>query len=263
VNPALESALAELARVPTLLVALDFDGVLAPIVQRAPDARPLPGVAPLVEELASTDGVTVALVSGRARADLATVSGLGPDAGVLLVGSHGAELDDTGLDDTGPGLSRGPELDDAAVERLQRVVSALTEVAERYPGAGVETKPTAGVLHTRQVARDQVSSATEEALRAVGVIDGAHVTHGKEVVEVAVTEASKGVAVQALRKALGAHGVLYVGDDVTDETVLSSLGPGDVGVKVGEGPTAATYRVASPEAVRELLRALRDLLQAE
>jgi trehalose 6-phosphate phosphatase len=250
------------ARRPVLL-ALDFDGVLAPIVQRAPDARPLPGVAPLVEELASTDGVTVALVSGRARADLATVSGLGPDAGVLLVGSHGAELDHTGLDDTGPGLSRGPELDDAAVERLQRVVSALTEVAERYPGAGVETKPTAGVLHTRQVARDQVSSATEEALQAVGVIDGAHVTRGKEVVEVAVTEASKGVAVQALRKALGAHGVLYVGDDVTDETVLSSLGPGDVGVKVGEGPTAATYRVASPEAVRELLRALRDLLQAE
>ena len=246
-----------LARRP-VLVAFDFDGVLAPIVEHPPDARPLPGVAPLVEELAAADGVTVALVSGRARANLATVSGLGPDAGVLLVGSHGAELDDTG-----PSMPRGPELDDAAVERLGRVVSALREVAARYPGAVVETKPSAGVLHTRQVSREQVAAATQEALQAVGVIEGAHVTRGKEVVEVAVTEATKGAAVQGLRDALSASGVLYVGDDVTDETVLSSLGPGDVGVKVGEGETAATYRVESPEAVRELLRVLRDVAHAD
>jgi trehalose-phosphatase len=232
-----------------LLLALDFDGVLAPIVQRPMDARPLAGTRRLVEELAATEGVTVALVSGRARADLRTVSGLGDVPGVLLVGSHGAEVD-------GP----PPQLDAAAAERLERVQAALHDVAARYPGAAVETKPSAGVLHTREVARDQADGATQDGLRAVAGIDGVHVVRGKEVVEVAVTEASKGAAVESLRASLGAAGVLYAGDDRTDETVLRSLGPDDVGVKVGPGDTAAPYRVASPAAVRELLRAVRDLL---
>ena len=244
------AAAADLSRRRPLLLALDFDGVLAPIVERAPDARPLAGVRRLVEELAMVDGVTVALVSGRARGDLAAVSGLGDAPGVRLVGSHGAEVDG----------APPPGLDDAAVDRLHRVVGALREVADRHEGAHVETKPSAGVLHTRQVARDEAAAATDEALRAGEAIAGAHVTLGKEVVEVAVTEVTKGAAVESLRGSLGAAGVLYVGDDVTDETVLRSLGPDDVGVKVGEGETAARHRVSSPAAVRELLRALLDLL---
>jgi len=239
-------------RLPVLL-ALDFDGVLAPIVERPEDARPLAGVRRLVEELAGVDGVTVALVSGRARDDLAALSGLGDVPGVLLVGSHGAELDG----------APPPELDAEARSRLDRVVEALGDVAARYEGARVETKPSAGVLHTRQVGRDRATEATDEALGAVGAIGGVFVTRGKEVVEVAVTQSTKGVAVQGLREALGVTGVLYVGDDVTDETVLSSLGPSDVGVKVGEGATAARHRVDSPAAVRELLRALLDLLRAD
>jgi trehalose 6-phosphate phosphatase len=248
--PELLAAARELCGRRPVLLAFDFDGVLAPIVERPEDARPLTGVRRLVEELAAADGVTVALVSGRARDDLAALSGLGDTAGVLLVGSHGAEMDG----------AAPPGLDAEARERLDRVVEGLREVASRYEGARVETKPSAGVLHTRSVAREQAGAATDEALAVVGAIGGVHVTRGKEVVEVAVTKATKGAAVQALREALGVTGVLYVGDDVTDETVLSSLDSSDVGVKVGEGQTAARYRVASPAAVRELLRAVRDVV---
>jgi trehalose-phosphatase len=246
-------AVERLGRRRPLLLTLDFDGVLAPIVARAPDARPLAGVRRLVEDLAATDGVTLALVSGRARDDLAAVSGLGDVPGVRLVGSHGAEVDG----------APPPGLDDAAADRLRQVLDVLGDVAGRYEGALIETKPSAAVLHTRQVARGQAATATDEAVRAVEPIEGTHVTLGKEVVEVAVTETSKGAAVRTLRESLGAAGVLYVGDDVTDETVLGSLGPDDVGVKVGEGETAAAYRVDSPAAVRELLRALRDLLHPD
>jgi len=50
--------------------------------------------------------------------------------------------------------------------------------------------------------------------------------------------------------------VLYIGDDVTDEDVFSDLRPGDLGCKVGDGPTAATQRVRDPDAVILLLTTL-------
>jgi trehalose 6-phosphate phosphatase len=59
-----------------------------------------------------------------------------------------------------------------------------------------------------------------------------------------------------LREQIGPTGVLFVGDDVTDETAFVRLRDSDVGVKVGPGETAARYRVEDPEAVTELLEFL-------
>ena len=70
----------------------------------------------------------------------------------------------------------------------------------------------------------------------------------------------KGAALQRLRDAHGSTGVLYVGDDVTDEDAFAVLRPQDVGVKVGGGETLAGYRVADPAAVRDLLHLLVRLL---
>ncbi len=92
-------------------------------------------------------------------------------------------------------------------------------------------------------------------------VDGAHVTRGKQVVEAAVTQTSKGRAIALLRAAGDVErAVLYLGDDVTDETVFTTLRPGDVGIKVGDGETAAAHRVADPHAVRSLLQSLPALL---
>src|SRR5262245_60270349 len=88
----LQAALDRLAAAPRLLVALDFDGVLAPIVDVPSAARPLPAAASALGVLATLPETTVALVSGRGLADLAAVSGFGTP--IRLVGSHGAEFDD-------------------------------------------------------------------------------------------------------------------------------------------------------------------------
>ena len=74
--------------------------------------------------------------------------------------------------------------------------------------------------------------------------------------ELAVVQVSKGAAIDTLRERLEADAVLFVGDDVTDETAFVRLRPGDVGIKVGDGETAAGYRVTTPEDVTGVLEEL-------
>jgi trehalose-phosphatase len=234
-----------------LLLAFDFDGALAPIVPRPEDARALPGSVEAITQLAQVDGVVTALVSGRSRADLAALSGARPSAHLLLVGSHGAEVDDDGP----------AGLDDDARQRLSDVTAVLEGVASRHPGAHLERKPASVVLHTRLIDdRASAAEATASALAGLRGLAGVHVTPGKEVVEAAVVKTGKGAALQRLRDAYAAEAVLYVGDDVTDEHAFAVLGPDDVGVKVGDGDTLAGHRVADPEAVRALLLTLVDLV---
>jgi trehalose 6-phosphate phosphatase len=240
-----ESAVRAVARRQPLLVALDFDGVCAPLVDDPADSRMLPGTRAVVTALHET-GVHVALVSGRALASLREVAE--PDPGWLLVGGHGAE----------PGDAAGVTLGDGQAGLLARLTDAVEEIAARHDGVAGEHKPTSVVLHTRRAGAEQARAATEALLAGPASWDGVHVRRGHDVIELAVVEADKGTAVTGLRERTGAASVLYVGDDVTDEDAFLALDPdaGDVGVKVGDGPSAATHRVDSPEAVTALLEAL-------
>jgi trehalose 6-phosphate phosphatase len=242
----LDDALDALARAPRLLVALDFDGVLAPIVDVPSAARPLPASAEAVRALAALPDTTVALVSGRGLADLGAVSGIGSP--VRLVGSHGAELDDDG---EGTGL-----LDDEQRARKAELASVLAELVDGSPGVALEDKPAGVAVHVRN-ADPAVGARTLDAVRSgPATWSGVEATEGKAVLDLAVVQVSKGAAIDVLRERLGADAVLFVGDDVTDETAFVRMRERDVGVKVGEGETAAAYRVPAPEDVTALLERL-------
>ena len=88
-SPELLEAVRRISGTEHLLVALDFDGTLSPIVDRAEDARPLPRSAAALAELAELPRTTTALISGRALDSLRLVAS--PPAKTLLIGSHGAE----------------------------------------------------------------------------------------------------------------------------------------------------------------------------
>src|SRR6195952_985583 len=130
-------ALDAAARTPRLLVASDFDGTLAPLVDRPADARPLPRAADALIALAELPSTEVALVSGRALATLREYSGM-PSA-VHLVGSHGAEFDTGGGErsDSGnvPGFAL--EIDEAL---LATITSELDAIAADRHGVTVESK---------------------------------------------------------------------------------------------------------------------------
>lgn len=245
-GPGLAAALGRLAAVPRLLVASDYDGVLSPIVPDPMRAYPLPGAVEALDGLAALPDTTVALVSGRARRDLAILAGV--SGNVLLVGSHGSEL-------TG-GVRLDP--DQAALRR--RLEESVRELVGEWPGIRVETKPAAVVVHTRTAVTRQVAAeAAEATLAGPASWPGVHVTTGKEVVEMSVVATHKGTAIEALRLRYAAGAVLFLGDDVTDENAFAVLGGGDVGVKVGPGDTRAGFRVEDPPAAVRTLTLLHDL----
>ena len=246
----LSQALAAVAGLPTVLVATDYDGVVAPIVADPAAAFPLPGTVVALEALAGLPGVTVALVSGRDRATLGRLSGASP--ALVTVGSHGAEWDE--------GFEGALTAD--LRELRSTVLAGLTEIAQRFPGAAGEPKPLGAALHVRNVVDPSAGPvALEEARRGPAALPGVHATDGKAVLELTVLDASKGRALQMLRERTGAAAVLYLGDDVTDEKAFAVLTAAeDVSVKVGDGATAARFRVDSPadaRAVFEELLALR------
>ena len=241
----LRHALSTVARVPRLLVAADFDGTLAPIVDRPDDARPLPDSTAALSALAGLPSTTAALISGRALRDLATLSGT--PAGVHLVGSHGAEFD-TGF---------VHPISDAAMDHLDMIINALTGIAADYAGATIERKPASVALHVRNAAPNDAQAALDRA-RSAARSWNAHLTEGKAVVEFAIITPDKGRALDDLRRRDDASAVVFLGDDVTDENAFRRLQDPDIGIKVGEGDTLAQYRVKSPDDVAAALAYLLD-----
>jgi trehalose 6-phosphate phosphatase len=239
----LDAALVEFAARRPVLIASDYDGVLAPLVGDPSAAVPQPGVAEALARLAAADGVTVGLVSGRGVADLQATSGLtGP---YRWVGSHGAEFD-------GPLVGELADQRDALAELLAPVVGGV-------PGARLEVKPASVAVHVRQVQDRPAAAALLEQARTL-VDSSLTLKPGKEVLEIAVTDADKGTALRRLVGDLGVAAAMYLGDDVTDEDGFRALGAGDLTVKIGDGETAARYRVADPAGALAVLRRLGELL---
>ncbi|WP_411375578.1 trehalose-phosphatase [Arthrobacter sp. MPF02] len=246
-SPELREAIRNIARTGHLLVAMDFDGTMAPIVAHADDARPLPRAAAAFAGLAVLPRTTTALISGRALASLRAVAS--PPVDSLLIGSHGAEAW------LGPG-SAGLTLDEDQEALLAEVRAILAEIVAEAPGTMLEDKPAGVVLHTRQAADDVAEDAVAAARSLLQDRKGVFLKNGKRVLETSVVNASKGEGVTFLRQVTGATAVLFAGDDTTDEDAFARLEPGDVGVKVGLDFTQAQYRVEAPVHVAELLETL-------
>jgi trehalose 6-phosphate phosphatase len=244
IPPELASDLDRLARAPRLIVASDFDGTLSPIAPQPEVARPLPGAIPILVALAALPDTYVAVVSGRSLADLDAVADLPPS--IERVGSHGLE--------PSSGVSFG--LDARAHLRLRRLTAEIEALVETTPGSRAEHKPFGVAFHYRNADPARVERALAWIDETVARRPGLYRKPGHMVVELLVLPASKSWAIDMLRNTHPDTPVFYAGDDVTDEDIFADLRPGDLGCKVGDGPTVAAYRVPDPDAVVAILARL-------
>ena len=229
-----------------LLVGLDVDGVLAPIVSHAADAQLLPGTIDVL--IALNARTPVGVVSGRSLADLARFGFPEP---VMVAGSHGGER-------RGRELTALTAQESSRLHRLRQLAESAALEAGR--GAWVEPKPTAVVLHVREADPSRSIAAAHDLARSALRVGGTDVKRGRSVVELAARPASKARAIADMKRESGAAAVLFVGDDLTDEDVFATLEDGDLGVHVGIGPTGAGRRLRNPAAVQRLLRELTTTL---
>jgi len=243
----LRERLREIARVPVLLVASDYDGTLAPIVDDPSEARPLRESVVALRTLAGISGTHVAVVSGRAIRDLASLTGLPEE--VHLVGSHGSEFD----------ADFAVSLPDEAKARRDHVLEELREVARRHDGFHIEEKPASVAFHYRNAPEEEAQRAVREILGGAASLEGVYTKEGKQVVELTVIATDKGAALETIRQRVGASAVLFLGDDRTDEDAFTTLTGPDIGVKVGPGETRAEHRIDDPEAAAALLAELCEL----
>lgn len=255
----LTGAIAAALKAGPVLLASDFDGVLAPLVNDPAASRMTTQSAAALTKVAYHDNrnLALALVSGRPLAQLFDLAR--PPHRTYLIGSHGAE---SGQVQHGQ-LRRAPHtLSPAQAAALTAVTALAHELALTTPGAWVEEKPESAVLHTRQSDPDQ-AAAVNDLFETRAAHLPVFLMAGKNVVEAAVSQASKGVSLRELQSELDLPVVIYLGDDVTDETVFTGLTTTDIGIKVGEGQTAARFRVWNVTEVSLLLAYIADMVSKD
>jgi trehalose 6-phosphate phosphatase len=229
-----------------MLIGLDVDGVLAPIVGHADAAMLVDGVLNAVSSVAGLVGVHVAVVSGRSVDDLGRF-GFGDD--VDVIGSHGAQRRGRPL----------VPLDDGERSRLATLDDLTVAAVDRAGvGAWIERKPASVVLHIRQAEPTRGIEALADLERRAAHVDGATTKRGNGIVELFARPADKGVALLGLAGELDALTTVFVGDDTTDEDAFARLHHSDVAIKVGDTPSAASHRLRDPVDVLAWLRALSN-----
>ena len=196
-----------------VLVALDYDGTLAPIVPRPDDAVAQPGMVDALTGLARR-GVHVAVITGRPVDAALSLGGLDAVPGLVLLGHYG-------LQRWQDGELTSPEAGPAVAVARQRLRSYA---AAADTGVEVEDKHHSVALHTRNAA-----DPTAELERARPMAEalarefGLELVPGRFVLELRPEGTDKGGALRAVVDEMQARTVLFGGDDLGDLPAVSAV----------------------------------------
>lgn len=223
------------------VIALDFDGTLAPIVPDPEQARAHPDAVAALAALAPKVH-SVAVVTGRPAAVAVRYGGFAGVPGLerlTVLGHYGAERWDAATGEvTAPDAHPG-------VAAVRAELPAVLDRAGAGQGAWIEDKGRAVAVHTRRAADPQ---ATFDALRApltdLAARHGLIVEPGRMVLELRPPGMDKGVALRQYVIDSAAGAVLYAGDDLGDLPAFGAVeklrAEGTPGLLVCSGSTEVT-----------------------
>ncbi|MPZ61710.1 MAG: trehalose-phosphatase [Propionibacteriales bacterium] len=249
------------------LLAFDFDGTLAPIVDDPAGARAHPDALPALQGVAGVVG-RLAIISGRPVASAVEYGGLagwsGP-ADLVVLGEYGLErwhaaTGETTEPDPLPGVA---EVKRRLPELLARAGAAAAHVEDKRVAVGVHTRRMPDPAEALDRLRGPLSALAAET--------GLTLEPGRFVLELRPPGVDKGRALRGLVEEYAARMVMYAGDDLGDlaayDAVDALRAEGVPGLLVCSGSvevTALAERadlvVDGPDGVIAVLRALADRL---
>jgi len=226
---------------------LDFDGVLAEIAP-TPEAATVPsGVIARLQTLHSTLDGALAVVTGRAMADVDRF--LAP-LHLPVAAEHGNMRRSRD--------GRVAVLNEAAMQDVPELAAELEHAFSADDRIIVERKPSAVAVHYR-LAPERAAECFERVNAAVAARSGFSIVAGKMVIEARAAGADKGAAVRGFMQEAPFDGrtPLFIGDDITDEDGFAAAQQlGGTGIKVGPGDTAALYRIPGTRSLPAVLDAV-------
>lgn len=201
------------------LIAMDFDGTLAPIVDDPTQAFAEPAAIDALARLGSR-GARIAIVTGRPVEAVQRLGGVVGRRGLerlVVFGQYGVERWDAAQDElVAPQAPAGLA---TLVEGLPAVLEAASA-----PGARIEHKGHAVVVHTREL--PDAAEAFERLAEPLAALAGAHglcAEPGRFVWEIRDDAFDKGGAVRALIADQRPTAVVYAGDDLGDVPAFDAL----------------------------------------
>jgi trehalose 6-phosphate phosphatase len=225
---------------------LDVDGTLLEHADHPQEVHVEARLCVLLSDLLSSCGGAVALISGRSVADL---DRLFAPLRFPAAGQHGAERRSA---DGSMHRHMTP------TDRLHKAAASLARLSAVHSGLVVENKGISLALHYRRA--PALAALAEREMRAVAASLGEafELQAGKFVYEVKAGGKDKGSAIAEFmaEPPFAGRTPVFVGDDLTDEHGFALINRSNGhSIKVGNGVSAARWRLADAPAVYDWLAA--------
>jgi trehalose 6-phosphate phosphatase len=236
--------------IPQLAIFTDFDGTLVELAETPDDIEVPQNLASELERAARELDSAFAVITGREIADIDRF--LAP-LHLPVAGAHGTQRRRAdGFVET---------IDPTMVHGAEEIAHAIEPLVQAHPGLIMEAKEGAVALHFRLAPEleEAARSAMEEAVHDHSDFT---IVPGKMVFEARPSSVSKGEALRAFMREEPFLGrtPIFIGDDTTDEDAfIAAQELGGVGIKLGEGNTAARMRIANVASVHALIKGLGDI----
>ena len=240
-----------------IVLMLDYDGTLFPIVRFPELARPDTPLIKLLKRMSMLDCFEIHILSGRPRE---TLEAWFPIAQLHLHAEHGAFSRSAGASE----WSAVPSHSNAA-DWQPFVRSIMEEYCNNTPGSFIEDKAHSLVWHYRMadpVQGDNMAKMLRSHAREAFPPMGLEVLPSKRAIEVRQMGVNKGLVIsRVLKDRKDEIYPIAIGDDVTDEDMFQLIPASGMTVMVGGQKSSATFRLRDPAEVRLFLEGLASLKQ--
>lgn len=243
-----------------ILLLLDYDGSLTPIVKKPQDAVISKGIKGLLQRIADNPDCALGIISGRSLQDIKKTVGI---KDIIYAGNHGLEIE-------GPKIKFEVRVPSGSKSVMRNIAQGLRKSLARIKGAFIEDKGLTLSIHYRLVSKDGMPAFKRffsEVTNPYAVRSKIKINPGKKVYEIKPpVKWDKGKVVLWLmkrqRSASGGKKVLpvYIGDDLTDEDAFKALKNKGLTVFVGRPrSSSAGYYLKNTGEVIKFLRLISEV----